>query len=55
MVLCKLSVLRHPSNLDNRGARSTAFVVGAGDGCVAFFFYLFFLFSFSLSLGGGPI
>ena len=52
MVLGKLSVPGHPTNLDYRvGRRPTALAVGAGEGCLDIFSFV----SFSLSLGDGPI
>ena len=58
MVLGKLPVQGHPTNLDREGQGPTALAVGAGGGCLDIFFsHLsnFSRFSFSISLGGGLI
>ena len=55
MVLCKLSVLRRPTNLDNSRARAIALAVGAGGWCLDIFKFVY-LFSFlTPSFGDGPI
>ena len=54
MVLGKLPVPGHPSNLDNNMARAYCACSGCGLGLFGHFFSHFSLF-FSLSLGDGPI
>ena len=54
MVLGKLPVPEHPTNLEKSSARAYC----ACNGCGLFehfYFHLSILFSFSLSLGDGPI
>ena len=55
MVLGKLPVPGHPTDLDYSRARAYCTAVGAGGVVLTFFSRLSFLFSFSLSLGDGPI
>ena len=56
MVLGKLPVPGHPTNLDYSRARTYCACSGCGWGLFGHFFSrLPFLFSFSLSLGDGPI
>ena len=56
MVLGKLPVPGHPTNLDYSRARGYCACSGCGWGLFGrFFSRLSFLFSFSLSLGDGPI
>ena len=52
-MLGKLSVLGHPTNLNNSRARvEIAFAVGADDGCLDIFFLSSISFLFSVSLSG---
>ena len=56
MVLGKLPVLGHPTNLDKSRARANYTCRRCGWGLFGHFFsHLSFLFSFSHSLGDGPI
>ena len=55
MVLGKLSVLRHPTNLDNSRARAYFACSRCGWGCLDIFKFVY-LFSFlSPAFGDGPI
>ena len=54
MVLGKLPVPGHPTNLDESRVWLTGLAVGAGRGCLDIFSLIYhFSFSFSLSLGDG--
>ena len=56
MVLGKLPVPGHPTNLDHSRVRAYCACSRCGWGCLDIFFSrLSILSSFSLSLGGGPI
>ena len=55
MVLGKLPVSGHPTNLDSSRARTYCACIGAGGGCLDIFSLVYHFFSFSLSLGGGAV